>query len=245
MDTVAVKVGSARIDENGKATGGKAGDQTGKEVSTQDWYLHSKGWVVLRAKNPEVAEKIARDMEYACNNSKIGYDQNQRDTLYNAAKPYGFDCSKVTTACECDCSSLVRVCVNYAGVKLGSIRTTNEATALVNTGEFTKLTDSKYTTKSDYLQRGDILVTKTQGHTVVVLSNGSKVVVAPVTFNNVYVTGGTVNVRTGPSTTYSIIGIAKKGDKIKYLGEKQSNWFCVNFKNKIGWISDKYSYLVQ
>ena len=53
---MAVKVGSARIDENGKAHGGKAGDQTGKEVSTQNWYLHSKGWRVFRAKNPSVAE---------------------------------------------------------------------------------------------------------------------------------------------------------------------------------------------
>ena len=30
---MAVKLGSARIDENGKAHGGQAGDQTGKEVS--------------------------------------------------------------------------------------------------------------------------------------------------------------------------------------------------------------------
>ena len=34
---MAVKVGSARIDEYGKARGGQAGDQTGKEVSTQNW----------------------------------------------------------------------------------------------------------------------------------------------------------------------------------------------------------------
>ena len=34
---MAVKIGSARIDENGKAHGGAAGDQTGKEVSTQSW----------------------------------------------------------------------------------------------------------------------------------------------------------------------------------------------------------------
>ena len=39
---MAVKIGSARIDENGKAHGGQAGDQTGKEVSTQSWYLNSK-----------------------------------------------------------------------------------------------------------------------------------------------------------------------------------------------------------
>ena len=42
-----VYIGSARIDERGKISGGAAGDQTGKEVSYQTWYLHSKGWVVL------------------------------------------------------------------------------------------------------------------------------------------------------------------------------------------------------
>ena len=86
---MAVKVGSARIDENGKARGGQAGDQTGKEVSTQNWYLHSKGWRVYRAKNPSVAEKIAKCMEMACKNSKIGYDQDSRNTLYKEAEPFG------------------------------------------------------------------------------------------------------------------------------------------------------------
>ena len=44
-------VGSARIDENGKTSGGKAGDQTGKEVCTQAYHMHSKGWYALRAKS--------------------------------------------------------------------------------------------------------------------------------------------------------------------------------------------------
>ena len=69
---MAVKIGSARIDENGHAKGGRAGDQTGKEVSTQSWYLHKKGWRVFRAKNPGIAEKIAQDMQWACNNKNIG-----------------------------------------------------------------------------------------------------------------------------------------------------------------------------
>ena len=45
---MAVKIGHASIDENGRAQGGKAGDQTGKEVCTRNWYKHSKGWRVLR-----------------------------------------------------------------------------------------------------------------------------------------------------------------------------------------------------
>ena len=173
---MAVKIGSARIDENGKAHSGRAGDQTGKEVSTQNWYLSSKGWRVYRAKNPAVAEKIAQCMERACANAHIGYDQYQRNSLYNVAEPLGFDTAKVTTDCETDCSALVRVCCAYAGI-LGlpaDFRTVNEPTYLAKTGAFVELTGGKYTEQSLYLGRGDILVTKVSGHTVVVLSNGSK-----------------------------------------------------------------------
>lgn len=84
---MAVKIGSARIDENGKAHGGKAGDQTGKEVSTQNWYLNSKGWRVYRAKNPAVAEKIAQCMERACANSAIGYDQYHLSSIFASVYP--------------------------------------------------------------------------------------------------------------------------------------------------------------
>ena len=169
-----VKIGSARIDENGRASGGKAGDQTGKEVSRQNWYKHAKGWRVFRAKVAAVAEKIAQDMDWACDNKHIGYDQGQRLTLYNVSKPLGFNCKEVKTACETDCSALVRVCCAFAGVTLPNFRTPTEPKALLDSGAFMELTSAKYTDSSVYLKRGDILVTKTQGHTVVVLSNGSK-----------------------------------------------------------------------
>ena len=171
---MAVKIGSARIDENGHARGGKAGDQTGREVSTQNWYLHSGGWRVFRPKSSTVAEKIAQDMQWACDNSYIGYDQNQRSNLYSVSKPYSFNCSKVTTNTETDCSALVRVCCAYAGVMLPDFNTVSEASALLKSGAFTELTGTKYTSSPDYLRRGDILVTRQKGHTVVVLTNGSK-----------------------------------------------------------------------
>ena len=105
---MAVKIGSARIDENGKAHGGQAGDQTGKEVSTQAWYASSKVWRVFRAKDA-AAEKIALAMERACANPQIGYDQYQRLTLYNNVKDRGFDPGATTKNVETDCSALVRV----------------------------------------------------------------------------------------------------------------------------------------
>ena len=61
--------------------------------------------MVLRPKSPEAAKKVAKAMRAACANRNIGYDQYQRLTLYNVAKPLGFDPGKVVTACETDCSA--------------------------------------------------------------------------------------------------------------------------------------------
>ena len=167
---MAVKIGHASLDENKSARGGNAGDQTKKEVCTRSWY--NKPWTsVIRPKDSTVADKIAKAMEQACANDKIGYDQNQRTTLFTQAKAVNWDLSKITTACECDCSSLVAVCVNAAGIAVSKdIYTGNEKTALANTGAFTVLTDAKYISKPYNLKRGDILLGAR--HTAIVLTNG-------------------------------------------------------------------------
>lgn len=169
-----VKIGHASIDERGEISGGVAGDQTGKEVCTRNFYMHAKGWIVLRAKDPEVAEKIAQCMEWACANPYVGYDQYERLDLYNSVKNLKFKCdiNTLKVYVECDCSSLVRTCLAYAGVMVGNFTTSNEKAVILASGAFTEVT-----CKSDgsNLKRGDILVTKTKGHTVVVLSNGANV----------------------------------------------------------------------
>ena len=171
---MAVIIGSARIDENGRATGGKAGNQTGKEISTQNWYKNSKGWRVFRAKDPEKRTKIAMAMRAACENPQIGYDQNERNTLYNNVKEFGFDPAKTTKAVETDCSALVRVCCAYAGILLPNFYTGDQPKTLLDSGAFDEMVGAKYTDQSTYLMAGDVLVTKTKGHTVVVLTDGPK-----------------------------------------------------------------------
>lgn len=167
-----VQVGSARSSFGNTAPGDQCG---GKEVSTQNWYRHSKGWVVLRAKDAVVREKQAAAMERACNNNDIGYSQATRNTLYAEVKARSFDPAKTTKKVNTDCSALVRVCMAYAGVLVDDFITSTQIARTMATGKYEKLTDGRYTTKSDYLLRGDILVTKTKGHTVIVLSNGAKV----------------------------------------------------------------------
>lgn len=168
-----VYVGSAKGDENGKASGGKAGDQKA-EVATQKWYIHSKGWRVIRAKDPAKRKLIAEAMRDACNNKNIGYDQGQRNTLYTVAKAVQFNIKRVYTPCETDCSALVRVCCAYAGITLPDMYTGNQASIMLDSGAFVELTGSKYADSPDYLKAGDVLITKTKGHTVVVLDDGAK-----------------------------------------------------------------------
>lgn len=171
-----IRIGHASIDENRKARGGAAGDQTGKEVKISDWYLHAKGWVVLRCKDTDKRERIAAAMERACANPSIGYDQNQRNTLFAAVRDQGYDPGKAAQKCETDCSALVRVCIAaaYGRDLAGDIRTATLPGTLTATGQFEKLTADKYCASSDCLLRGDILCTPVSGHTVVVLDDGAK-----------------------------------------------------------------------
>ena len=169
-----VIIGSARSDERGAISGGVAGDQTGREVCTENYYNSKLGWNLLRAKKPQIAEKIAQDMQWACNNNNIGYDQSNNQSLYYESYSLDFNCARVTTPCETDCSQLVRVCVSYAlGKSIPYFYTGDEVEVLMSTGEFDLITDTSYTSTDRFLKRGDILVTKSKGHTVVVLSDGS------------------------------------------------------------------------
>ena len=108
--------------------------------------------------------------------SAYHYTPYERNSLYKEAERFSFDVSKVTKLCETDCSALVRVCCAYAGITgiPSDFRTVNMPAYLKQTGAFNELTGAKYQEQSTYLGRGDILVTRTSGHTVVVLTNGSR-----------------------------------------------------------------------
>lgn len=164
---MSVRIGSARIGENGSATGGKRGDQNGNEVSTQDFYIHSKGWVGLRAKDPLHAEKLAQAMLDACNNPNIGYNQDDRDSCFTMLKRYG-SLKAIKEPCNTDCSALVRCCIYEAmGVDLGDMYTGNMADII----EHSPLFKDRFNVSSSVdVYDGDILVTRTKGHTVIVVS---------------------------------------------------------------------------
>ena len=170
-------------DENGKYSGGKAGDQTGTEWQIQPWY--NRPWTnVLRYPVVTGREKIAELAEEAAKNNLIGYDQNQRGTFWKQLKASGYHPMNITVACEADCSAGVAAIVKAVGYLLGDkglqevpsdMYTGNEITYLTNAG-FLNLTDKKVLESDKYLMRGDILLCKGH-HTAINLTTGPGIAV--------------------------------------------------------------------
>lgn len=179
-------IGHASKDENNKYIGGKAGDQTGKEVCKRTYYRDSRGWYALRPKSVSHADAIAEAMQQATENPNIGYDQGERLDIMTALKKYG-SLAKIAEPVECDCSSLVRACIYQAtGIDVGNFTTANEISFLDKSGLF----ESKFDVSSpSLLYDGDILVTKAKGHTAAVVSgNNRKNLAAKTTTTNTQTT---------------------------------------------------------
>lgn len=224
---MSVVFGSARIDEHGKIKGGAAGDQTGKEVSTQAYYTSAKGWVGLRAKDEKIATKLADAMRQACDNPHIGYDQNQRTGVITQLAKYG-SLKAISVNTEADCSSLVRACVIQAtGIDPGNFTTATEKAVLLATGLFEVVRIEK--AFNCFL--GDILVTKTKGHTGIIVSAP-----APLLGRKATVTASTLHVRKGPAVTYPHVRYLHKGDPVTVYDEV-SGWGRIGTNE---WVSLKY-----
>lgn len=255
-----VYIGNAVGNENGTANGGEPGNQNGKELRIQPWYLNKKGWRVFRPRDPEVAENLVYDMRAACENPNIGYSQEKRNTLYKVVEPFGFDCGDADVPCDCDCSSLIRVCLAFAGVETPNFNTASEPKAILDTGEFDEMEGAEYTDSPNKLMAGDILVTKTKGHTALVMNDGSDPEPpdppeppAP-TKQVVKVVGKSVRVRKKDSTLsktlciahnrawYREHGFGKKGDEFPFVGYAPSGWYEIEYAGGTAFITNKEKY---
>lgn len=103
-----MKIVQASISENNTITG-NAGDQTGKEVHVGAWYNYP--WdIALRYRDSEIAKKAAAVAVKLANSNLVGYDQYQRNTLYDALRRNSWDVDKYIKSgekTETDCSAFV------------------------------------------------------------------------------------------------------------------------------------------
>lgn len=253
---MAVYIGNARISEHGTVNGSK-GDQTGREVMTQTWSSGGIWQYVIRPKSETVAKKIADSMVKACANNNIGYSQADRLSLYNSASANGWRLDKVGK-CNCDCSSLVAVCVCSAGIPVSkSMYTGNELSVLKATGKFTIYTSTAYTRAENKLRSGDILLRS--GHTAIVtfgavpFSQPASSPSSSGTLNKIpkwvgKVTATALNVRTWAGTEYpNIKSYPRLGynnlidvcDTVK--AKNGQDWYYVRIAGKYyGFVSARY-----
>ena len=248
-------------DEKGGTTGGKPGDQTGKEWVLKKWY--SRPWTcVLRYPNKKVRDMIAKFGIDAALNNHIGYNQAKRYTYWNELVKAGYDPAKITKDCDEDCTAGVTANVRAVGYVLGikalqnipkTVRSSNMRKYFSKAG-FEVLTDKKYLTGYSYLLHGDILLYDNH-HAATNITNGKKAVEpddkpidnniekAPSTIKGtkqyVKVSHGNYYVREAPDKKSKDIGTVSNGTKLDYLEENQNGWFKVYYKGKTGWISSK------
>jgi len=267
MSTGTHYIANSGSDENKKYHGGKAGDQTGHEWELKGWY--SRPWtVVLRWPDPAVGLKIAQLGIAAALNNKIGYDQYQRKSYWTQLEKAGYDPSKITTACEEDCTAGVTANCKAAGYLLGiqalkdlpiDTYSGNMKSRFVRAG-FKALTEKKYLTSASYLLPGDVLLYEshhgatniTYGRSVrpkvapvLTAISAEKPVDKPVSTGMKIVATGDVNVRSAPGIGNRILGVLKKGKELPYQGEKKAidgtDWYLVDYQNENGWVSSKYA----
>ena len=255
---MAVTICHSSIDERGKASGGSSGDQTGREVCTRVWY--DKGWnIYIEYPDAKIMAKAAAIAKKLADSGLVGYDQNQRNTLYQQLKKCGWDVDKYIKSgvkTECDCSSFIYAvyCCLIAGMRSDSnAPTTSTMRAMYKKWGFTVYTAKKYLTSDKYLKTGGILV-KESSHTVMAITNGSgvsnpvSVPTAEVKTDNsikgkvykVVTNTDPLNIRSIPSTSGSKLGKIPKGDKVTATGEVSNGWYKITYKGITGWVSGEW-----
>ena len=233
---MAVKIGHASIDENGRIVGGKVGDQTGKEICIREWY--KKPWnVMLICTDEKIADKAADYMETICKNDNYGYDQGQRTTGYTSIKKNGVAKGKG----EFDCSSLIASCYNLAGLDVNvNCTTRNLRKALLATGKFKAYENAAHIKTSDYELLCAMYLSEDNNKVIAlgkVIKQLEKETQNASDYGSRYkVTADMLNVRKGPGTKYRILKVLRKGAEVK-ISEKQDEWG----KYSEGWISLKYA----
>ena len=171
---VATIIGEARCNEKGTLSGGKPGDQTGKEVGMGNWY--SGGWnYMFRAKDASIRDKLAQAMIDTCNNSNIGYniDPPNRYAAWDNSEANGHKIAKISKKGDTTCSQAVSMCMRAVGIpKQYAPRHMDIATmtkVMKNSPHFTMFTSTAYTKGTSKLFPGDILLSS--HHTVIVVKS--------------------------------------------------------------------------
>lgn len=217
---------------------------------------------MYRFLSDEHAKKVAKAMWDACMNNNIGYCQAHR-SIMAMLKKYG-NMKGIGEKTETDCSDLVRGCIYEAtGIDVGAFSTATEPSVLEKSGLFAKKVS---VTSATVLKSGDILVTKSKGHTVIVVSVGGSAPSGSTSTSKPAVSGSTARVesarskdaaiagkykttsnlylRVGAGTGKTAITLMPAGSSVQcygyYTTYNGTRWYYVVYGDKTGFCSSAY-----
>lgn len=212
------------------------------------------GWeFVFRAKDRDMAERIAWNMEGAVENGDhFGYGQDSlaidggkypRTTGFDAVmREKSHDPRKVKELCNTDCTASAGFSVFFAGVEDDRLRTMwsgTEREILMSTGEFVEITDPLMLQLGTGLRRGDILLKA--GHTAIAIDNDDHHDTYPVRIEGCAYS----RIRLGPGTEYDTLAEIPAGTILSAEGsvtdEDGLRWYRVIKDGVIGYTSSTYA----
>lgn len=245
------RIAHARCDENGKIDGPMSGDQTGKEVRFDNWYENN--WTeYIEAKDPVMREHIAREMELAVQNNKIGYSQKNRMKGALSAIAIG---TFAEAEGDVDCSSAVNTAVYLSGGKVNAkLATSTMLPAYESSGQFTIYTDVEHLKNPRKGRRGGIYLRRQagHGHVFVLLEDGpdagedtpdeeasddetGSIVAQIIVDGGVKEVQKFINVRSGPGLEREKIGKAYKNEQFDVYGNVEG-WYKIDFHGSVGYV---------
>lgn len=241
-----IKFAQAGLNEWGGTHGGQPGNQLRTEgnldgeLNVCEWY--NKPWeYLIRPKDPKKAAIMAKTAYECVKNKKVGYNQNNRQSLYWQMKGTNWDASKVGF-CDTDCSALWCVTANAAGIPIDPVCWTGILVDLARqSGEFEIITDKKYLTSTKLLKKGDALI-KPGSHVVNVIDETVEEPIIPdpaEVFDKTYVTTAKLWIRKGPGVEHETI-IAMDNNVQVLVSKIENGWARVKYNSYFGWSSLTY-----
>lgn len=250
---MSIRVIHAKMDENGKTDGLIVGDQTGKEIFDEPFYLNDSVYLLI-CKDKAMATRalsfmiqIARDNAYGYSQGDVARWSGYKAILANGGRVDGASGSF-------DCATVIISAYIFAGLKIAPQGYTG---SMLNqfkaTGMFAIYQGAPYTTSEKYARVGCLYLrpktTERGGHVFMAMSDGSLDADQVSDDVDILSAGGEpvrgrirvdgikkwCNVRSGSGLETKIVGRAYLNDEYDVLGVDEG-WYRINYKGSVAYI---------
>lgn len=240
---MSIKIVHAKMDENGRTDGPIVGDQTGKEIFSERFYLNDSKYLLI-CRDRSIAARALQFMIQIAEDDAYGYSQGSK-ARWSGYKSIVANGLRVEGGSgSFDCASIIITAYILAGLKIkpegytGSMLSTFKATGMFDIYE-----GAPYTTSDEYAQAGCLYLrpkTSTRGgHVFMAMQDGSgelsateEPVVGKIIVDEIK---KWCNVRSGPSREHTIIGRANKNDTYDVYGVEE-DWYRIDYNGSVGYI---------